>query len=805
MAVPWNTRGPLPEQVDAIVIGAGLGGLMCAVELASRGRRVCVLEAHSQPGGYAHTFRRKGFLFDVSLHHLGGLLRANDPTRRHLEAVGVFDKLDVRARQSLLTVHFPDETINIPSSSPLESLCRRFPDEAAGLRKLFVHLSSLRDALTSETNDPATLQLKGQYRQQSWADLVRLQQLSDPKLLAVLGQLWMYIGLPPAKAAANYWTKVFGSFFVDRSAHIPRAGLTAAFCARLKELGSSVHTNKPVTRIVTTQGKATGIELDGGQRVQAALVISNANPFQTFLELLPPESTSTAFRFRLQRMQPSLSAYVTFCGLNCPPSQLGIPRGNSMVFHGTDLESAYDQVVEHDIDHSDWAMTSYEGVDDDPAGSKISFFELTPARNWLDLSPEDYRREKKQVEDQLFKKYARRYPGLEEHLVVREFGTPRTMKRYTRNHQGAIYGFAQSPDQANTLRLGARTPIPGLLLTGAWVRPGGGYEGAMLSGMETARVALGDAWQEARISSFRPHSPPLESTTAPPKIHRGQVRVHYQDTDATGSVYHATYFRYFGEIRRLALLAWGIDPDIEFCIEAVDVRYMNAAGLGATLDVEIAVDAATNDRLVLRERILSGKTLLVESATEISRVQRDDGAPPAGPINLEGMITPRRRPPLQPPPIDVQSGGEPHFGSYACCVEEHDLNRHAQLTFEGVLRLLERARYECLELAMEELFDELVAGSRARVYRMVVQRRGNVPFLAQLRLPMGAQVVSKHRVAVHQEMIDRGSGQALWQACIEILNVDAQGALATIPDGLEDKFRAARVRFQRPAITQSQI
>ena len=63
----------VPENNDVLVIGSGLGGLVCAIELARQGFKVCVFEQHRVAGGYAHSFRRKGYHFDISLHSMGGL------------------------------------------------------------------------------------------------------------------------------------------------------------------------------------------------------------------------------------------------------------------------------------------------------------------------------------------------------------------------------------------------------------------------------------------------------------------------------------------------------------------------------------------------------------------------------------------------------------------------------------------------------------------------------------------------------------------------------------------------------------
>ena len=60
---------------DAIIIGSGLGGLSCGSYLAINGWKVLVLEKHSIPGGYASSFKRGDFTFDVGLHMINGVAK----------------------------------------------------------------------------------------------------------------------------------------------------------------------------------------------------------------------------------------------------------------------------------------------------------------------------------------------------------------------------------------------------------------------------------------------------------------------------------------------------------------------------------------------------------------------------------------------------------------------------------------------------------------------------------------------------------------------------------------------------------
>ena len=60
------------DTYDAIIIGAGISGLVCGCYLAKAGMKVLIAEQHFKPGGYCTSFKRKGFTFDAAAHSFGG-------------------------------------------------------------------------------------------------------------------------------------------------------------------------------------------------------------------------------------------------------------------------------------------------------------------------------------------------------------------------------------------------------------------------------------------------------------------------------------------------------------------------------------------------------------------------------------------------------------------------------------------------------------------------------------------------------------------------------------------------------------
>ncbi|MFO7736726.1 MAG: FAD-dependent oxidoreductase [bacterium] len=492
----------LPSEVDAVVVGSGLGGLASALELSRHGFSVCVLEKHSQIGGYAHSFRRKNYRFDASLHHIGALGKGT-PVHDVLDCLGVLSKLEIAPKKTVFSAEFPDFSISVPNKDgALENeLIKMFPEEKKGITKLLSFLKKLKTHIMGPWIDPdfnvsEEKLINRRYVDKTFSELVS-EFISDKKLKAVFAQFWTLIGLPPELATANFSTCVFNSHFLEGSYDIKGGGaaFSETMAERISELGGICFVNAEVSDISVSSGNVRGVELRDGKRIESKLVISNADPYHTFFELLPESATKNIFKFRLKKMKPSVSFYSLYAGLDCFPSEIGIPDNTFFYNHGFSPVKAYERSMKNELHHTDWAVTNYEnsGMASAPENcGVVSFVEVTPGDGWFDISEKEYSDRKKETKTRLLEKYDRKFPGLKKHIEVMEFATPRTMNRYTGNYKGSIYGLAQTVEQSNSKRLRNVTPVKNLYLTGAWTWAGGGYEGALMSGIQTAAFVFED-------------------------------------------------------------------------------------------------------------------------------------------------------------------------------------------------------------------------------------------------------------------------------------------------------------------------
>jgi phytoene dehydrogenase-like protein len=125
--------GEMSESWNAIVVGAGLGGLTAAARLVKEGLRVLVVEQDPHPGGTAYAYQRKGFSFPM-----GPLGFSNpDLVQDILLKVGVNEHLDLKRVYYQLRAFGLKAPLSLPFPEMIDKLTSIFPDEEKGIKRFF--------------------------------------------------------------------------------------------------------------------------------------------------------------------------------------------------------------------------------------------------------------------------------------------------------------------------------------------------------------------------------------------------------------------------------------------------------------------------------------------------------------------------------------------------------------------------------------------------------------------------------------------------------------------------------------------
>ncbi len=494
---------------DAIIIGSGLGGLAAAAKLTLGGFKARVLEKHVQPGGYATTFSRGRFEFEVSLHALTGVRgpESTDPSIPQLNELQVAQQLEFVRMPDLYRTTAPGLDLRVPRGREpsLDALIAAFPHERRGLRRIYDQLWAIKSdvrAIGSGTGEPpTTLDALRKYPVLSHASAVPLSHLiyrevEDPLTRLAIGQVWSYFGLPPSQLSLLYFAIAYTTL-AELGASYPKGksqAISNAFVRVIEKAGGEVSLGNGAERILVENGRVTGVLTEAGEHLETGRVISNANPFITFFDLVGAEHVDSGYLRKLTAMQPSMSTVSVYLGLDASPASLGLEDHEVFINNTIDMDRQYESAARLEAPDS-YLLTAYsvEMPEFSPPGTTaITLTAATDGRIWRDLSPGRYHEVKQRYADGMLDTANEFYPGLRDHVEVAVVSTPLTNMRYTGNQDGAIYGFAQTPAQCPAFRLGSNGVVGGLWLAGAWTQPGGGYEPVIESGRQAAIAVIGE-------------------------------------------------------------------------------------------------------------------------------------------------------------------------------------------------------------------------------------------------------------------------------------------------------------------------
>ena len=491
---------------DAVVIGAGLGGLSAAANLAVAGKKVLLLEKHTVPGGYATTFRRGRFEFEISLHELSGLGHANrrGPLYKTLEECDVAHRVEFLDIPDFYRSAYPDLDLVMPADREgyEEVLCEHFPAEAEGVKKFTSLMFAIMEEVTNFSQeammkDPSAFTNLMTYAGANLADVLSAE-VKDEKARAIFAQLWGYYGLPPSKlsfllfAIANATYLKYGPVHIKGKSH----ALAQAFVESILEHGGDVWLGNGASRVVVKGGRVNGVVAEDGSEISAPYVVSNANPISTCIDLVGRENIPSWYLKRLGWGKVGTSLFNVFLGLDCPVSDLGLENHETMLNSDYDFERHYEVARRSAVfEPTGCAVAPFNIVDPDfspPGTSVVTLTTMAYGDVWLALSPDRYVEAKNTLASRLIDLAGRIAPGLKEHIEVIEVATPITHMRYTGNVDGAVYGYENSPLEGTMMRVPNRGPLEGLYFAGAWVRVGGGFQPCIDSGHTAAKNIVED-------------------------------------------------------------------------------------------------------------------------------------------------------------------------------------------------------------------------------------------------------------------------------------------------------------------------
>ncbi len=505
---------------DALIIGAGLGGLSCAAAFARQGFKPLIIEQHTKPGGYATTFSRQGgFIFDVSLHSMSIKERNGIPNL--IPGFPEIEGIKFVPHKVLYRAIFPEHDIRVEHRNVegyILTLEKLFPQEKEGIQNLFLAMKGLVSEVQKYSESGGKIEMSTFPRDYpylmksmntTWGNF-QDAYLKDPKLKAIVSSLWGYFGLPPSKLSCFYYVLPLMSY-LEEGGYYPLGcsqKISDAFVDFIEKRGGKVVLRSRVERILVKDRKAYGVRCADGNEYRGKVIISNANVYDTFHKMIEEKEYLRDYLARMETFTPSLSSFQVFLGLSQDlVKKVGIEETEIFYEPGYDLEESYHIALNAEVEKGGFGLTLYDNLYEgySPKGKNtLNIITLQGYDHWKRYEAdyfagkkEAYRAEKQRMAEILIKKVEEiLLPGLSKYIDVKEIGTPLTNVRYTSNYHGAVYGWDQTVENSEPRRLPHKTPIRNLYLAGAWTRPGGGYTSVISSGLQCFAEVMKE-WKEA--------------------------------------------------------------------------------------------------------------------------------------------------------------------------------------------------------------------------------------------------------------------------------------------------------------------
>lgn len=490
------------SHVDVLIIGSGISALTSAALLAKKGKSVLVLELHTKPGGYMHSFKRFGVTFDSGAHYFGSLDKGQ-PFRILLEYLGImndasFNETFIELDPSGFDVFkFPDGDIAMPRGyeNTISELSAIFPNERHAIETYFGEVKRVVQlfptyAFDDET-DPEAAMIPLETPLKSFVEKLT----SNPRLQSVFYSYCNLHGVFPQDTPFGFHAIVTDSLIQGAYGMVESGdALTQRFIKRIEALGGRVLTKHRVTQLTLKDRQVHEVVCENGARFTADWIISTIHPKQTMRLLEHTRDFSPAFRDRVTNLRESPPIFGVYAKTQ-GSSKLN-PLRNYYYFKSSDPRSMFERFGPNDEPTVVFASTAERVW---KPGEALPVSLLSPSEFEWFMPYSDQKYGKRSDEYKAFKEklaaqslsLVRKYDSeLIDGIQAQVTSTALTNLHYGGPEEGSAYGIYHSIQNTGGRALGPRTKISNLLLAGQnYVFPG--LLGAAISGLRTSAHIVG--------------------------------------------------------------------------------------------------------------------------------------------------------------------------------------------------------------------------------------------------------------------------------------------------------------------------
>jgi all-trans-retinol 13,14-reductase len=489
------------KKFDVLIIGTGMGGLVCGNILAKLGYSVCMVEKNKQLGGCLQIYVRNRVIFDSGVHYIGGLDKGQN-LYQIFKYLGLMDKLKLEKMDTafdliLLEDDEKEYKINQGYEAFEKEMIHEFPGEEKAIRTYTKTILEICDRFPLYR---LRLQGNGEEKQEAMGISAKkfIESLTEnPRLRAVLaGNNMLYAG--NGDATPFYIHALTVNSYMESAWRCLDGGsqISKILAQNISKSGGQIIRNREVKNLVVKDGVVTAATLNDGSVIHADYFVSNTTPANTY-RMTDSNLIRPVTRKRVEAMPTTVSSFI----LNIVFKKGQFPY----------LKHNYYYQKKGSV----WTMDSYAesnwplgyAIYGSPAVKKefatgmtiFAYMRYDEVRSWEEsfntVSTKqnrgaEYEAFKERKTEQLLNRVEEKFPGLRKSILHTYTSTPLTFRDYIGNKDGNLYGTAKDYQNPMGTLISPRTRIPNLFLTGQYLNLHG-ILGTAISGLITSIALTG--------------------------------------------------------------------------------------------------------------------------------------------------------------------------------------------------------------------------------------------------------------------------------------------------------------------------
>jgi all-trans-retinol 13,14-reductase len=504
----------MQEEFDIVIIGSGLGGLVCANILAREGLKVLVLEKNQQFGGNLQTFSREKTIFDTGVHYLGGLEKGQN-LHKYFHYLGIADQLKLQ-RMDLNGFDFVSFD-NDPNEYPyaqgkenfIEQLSQFFPDEKEAISGYVSQMDEICNSFPMYRLDASENAISNESLMSLKVNEVIESLTTNPTLRAVLsGTNFLYAGIK--NKTPFYVHSLSINSYIESAWRCLGGGsqISKLLIREIRNLGGKVLKHKKVVSIqVNESGEIQYIETSDGSTYQAKTYISNIDPKKT-LELIQGYNIRKTYKKRIMESEDTISSFSLY--LTLKPGCFPYTRKNH--YHFKDESKVWNSIHYQEENWPESYMISMSAKSDEDVWADgisvltyMRYEEVEQWKNTFNTVAEkeerggEYEKFKAEKTEKLLVELEKKFPQIRDCIQSTYVATPLTYRDYIGSSTGCMYGFAKDAEFPMKNYLSAKTKIHNLYLTGQSISMHG-ILGVTISAIITCSELLGKKYLLDKIN-----------------------------------------------------------------------------------------------------------------------------------------------------------------------------------------------------------------------------------------------------------------------------------------------------------------